>query len=201
MPRKITLLSFAKKPGRKATEPDPDVIAFLKAQKPARLLCLSAGRETDAAARLGFSVTAVSEDYSAVQELKSGSSALDVQYISFDKFVRKSNRDSYEIILDSCYSQALRREELPRFYVSLARLLRYKGVLFTKALSNQDTYCRTHCPKRQWTYADEAYVNFQSRQALASHLEGAGFVAKIEQVKRNERTYLLAQSVLRLMKL
>jgi len=203
MARKITLLSFAKKQKQAKKEADRQIIKFLRKQKPGNVLIIpaEAGLEADYAQKKGFSVTAVDDDFDLIKQARARNRDVVFHYSSFSSFAKKTPRDQFDYIVDNCFSQTLLRESIPGFYTNIARLLKYNGRLYTKVLSISDAYCKSHCPKRQWTYVDEKYVNFFRRKFLITSLKKAGFHVDSYKHIRTEHTFHTITSTLKLMKL
>jgi len=200
MARKITLLRYAKKP-KESKEPDKEVIGFLKAGSKGKLLIINAGPEINAIKKLGYDVTVIDEDFSKVKKSKELHENIKFEYIDFFNFARRSGRSAFDTVLDNGYSDQLLRTRHQKYFIEVAKLLKYNGILITKVLSVTDDYCKAHCPKRQWTYIDDHHVNFFEKKGLLRLLKRSGFHINKHLEKTANRTYHYVHSTLKLMKL
>ncbi len=203
MPRKLTLLSFAKKHKESKKEPDKSIIKFLKKLKKGSLLILPAGAgfEANYAQKKGFSVTAIDDDIDLIKQARAMNSSIDLNYSTFFAFAKKLSKNQFDYVVDNGYSQTLHRDKLPRFYKSISRILKHNGRLMTRALSTSDEHCKKHCPQRQWTYSDGRYINFFNKGFLLDILRKSGFNVENYQLEKSGHTYHIVKSSLKLTKL
>lgn len=205
MPKKVTLFSYSKEKEKKDKIPDKHIINFLKSQKKSRILFIGFAMSAYYADKQGFKVTIVDDDLGAIKDGKALSKRVTHEYNEFFNYSKKSRKNSFDIIVDKGYSQTLRRNKTGKFYKEIAKLLTFNGKLLTKVYSTTDSYCIEHCPKRHWTYIENNYLNFFTKQRLLKLLHINFKVQKysLEKYIENEkiRTYHFVVSVLKVMKL
>lgn len=201
MARKITLFSYESAKKAMDEAPDRAVVDFLKAQKPCRALFIKAAAGAHIAGKLGFEVTVVDSDLAAINASRA-KGELRHEYSDFFSFAKRTPKDSFETVIDNTYSNSLRRRELWKFYREVSKLLRHNSLLFTKAFSTADAYCREHCPRRNWTHVGNDYINFFTKTSLANAIRRGGFDIRSHSGRTDlDRTYHIVVSQQRLMKL
>jgi len=197
----VTLQSYSSKQQKDLDYTDRHVVGILEKQKPGTVLVIQAGGRIQAK---GFSTTVVDNDLGIIQRARKLYPQVHYEYSGFPAFARRMPKNAFDCIVDNGYSMKLRRQELARFYKEASKLLKYGGVLVTKAPSVADPYCKQHCPKRRWTTIGKSYVNFFAKDDLIKVLDRNGFVPKGYEravYETEPGTYHLVSSVQKAMKL
>lgn len=84
----------------------------------------------------------------------------------FVSFAKKCTPGKFDIILDISFSHHMKKNELRSFYRLVSRMLKFDSSLLTFIFSNKSEYCKEHCPKRLWTYVNDIFVKFFTKEEV-----------------------------------
>lgn len=110
-------------------------------------------------------------------------------------FELAKKKSSFDIVIDNCFSQYLHKKELPKFYLYLSRVLKFKGLLYQTVLSAEADICKKRCPKRKWTYLDKNYIRFTQRRELKDFIEANFRIDDFEEKAYGDDVYYKIKAV------
>jgi hypothetical protein len=165
MARQITLKTFARKSYIPKTNPEENFINFLLSLKtPVDILILGQDciLEADYAHKKQHRVLHINPDFNIIKKGKLQNPEIRFMHIDFFSFVTLHNF-KFDIIADIGFSDKLRSDKWKRFFTESARILKPRGTLFTMSASTKDAYCLSHCPQRKWTFINDTYQGFYTK--------------------------------------
>jgi len=178
-------------PSHIKTRPEPEFVAFLSTlNERGKLLDVGCGIgfESDYAQKLGFEVTGIDKDYGCIKKAKELNPNPDFRQIDFFNYIKNVPKNEFNVIVDSKFSNKLSLGKLKRYYKNISKALKYGGYMYLQVLSTEDGYCKTHCPKREWTKIGDEYIRYFSKAGLLNLLKLTGL--KVESLRTiKQRTF------------
>lgn len=113
------------------------------------------GAESIYLAKNGFNVTGVDINEEAINFARERSKPEKVSATficdDVDNYLRRY-KNSFDIIIESCYFHTLRKKEREPHLKQLNDALRNNGYIYLVTFTDLDPICHSHCPKRKWTF-------------------------------------------------